>query len=54
MLCFLSRLNQPACKRGWQLGVHDEAHQAKWSTGWSLWRAANSSAAVMSPASSRG
>jgi len=44
-------LSEPACQCWWKLSIHQEAHQATRSTGWSASRAANSKAAVMSAAS---
>jgi hypothetical protein len=47
----VSSLGEPAGQGWWKLGIHQEAHQATRSTGWSASRAANSRAAAMSAGS---
>jgi hypothetical protein len=46
--------NEPPYERGRKLCVDEKPHQVTCNTGWLLWRAAYSSAAVMSSASGNG
>jgi hypothetical protein len=48
MLRLVSPVTQPTSERRRELLIDDETYHAMRSTGWSLWRAAYSRAAVMS------
>jgi hypothetical protein len=54
MVCRKTLGAQPSGKGGRQLRIHQGAHQATESTGWSFWRAACSRTATMSSGSRSG